>query len=184
VWSLDPRADDWQQVLPRASSYDACVAGGQLIAQSSSGISAIDIETRTASEVPAVPAVDPPGPFVFVCGDHSVYAYTMVLTSAWRFDLETMAWQELAVPPQPPAFVSTAAWTGRDLLISITIRSRDPITTTKDGFAFDQATNTWRTTPDVIVAGGRGGQVWSDGSAFQLGFEPSGRVLLQTYRPA
>ena len=181
-WSVDPRTEQWKHAAA-APAYSACVAGRSLIAESASAVSVVDMTAGTTSEVSAVPAIDPPGPFVFVCGDDAVYAYTMVLTSAWRYDLDARVWEELPTPPQPTAFVSTGGWTGRDLLISISIRSRDPVTTTKDGFAFDPATNAWRTTPDAIVAGGAGGQAWSDGCAFQLGYEPSGKVMLQTYRP-
>lgn len=182
LWSLDPRTERWRH-RDMGRAYSACIASNRLIAQSASAIAVVDVGAGSVSEVSPVPAVDPPGPFLFVCGRDAVYAYTMVLTSAWRYDLDANVWEELPAPPQPTAFGSPAAWTGRELLIGLTIRSRDPVTTTRDGFVFDPETNAWRTTPDAILAGGPGEQVWSDGYAYQLGYDSSGKAKLETYRP-
>lgn len=149
-------------------------------------LTVVDGDPRTVDAVVALPepTVYEPGAFLrFACADDAVYAYTSVLTSAWRFDLATGAWQELPPPPQPVSFVGSAAWTGTELLVSIVIRSREPVTTTRDGFVFDPTSRTWRTTPNAEVHEDDATQVWTDGFAYQLGYEPSGKVTLQTYRP-
>jgi hypothetical protein len=130
------------------------------------------------------PTVYEPGAFLrFACADDPVYAYMSVLTSAWRLDLDAGAWQELPPPPQPTAIVGSAAWTGTELLVSIVIRSREPVTTTRDAFVFDPTSRTWRTTPNAEVHEDDATQVWSEGFAYQLGYEPSGKVTVHTYRP-
>jgi hypothetical protein len=81
---------------------------------------------------------------------------TRVFGDAAAYDPATNAWRRIASPPLGPLTGATAVWTGRQLVVvGGHLSSRGFLASQSHGVvAYDPATNTWTTLPDVPVEAG------------------------------
>jgi hypothetical protein len=179
-WAFDPDAAHWEH-LPNGASY-SCATKRALVSLAGTTVSVLERGAPSWSDAAPVPAGDAAGPFFLACADDAVYVHPSVLTAAWRYDLASKQWDALPAPPSPAALTGAGAWTGRGFLVGISIRTRDTLARSTDGFLLDRADASWRTVPDVV--GLEGPASWQSGYAYTFGYdETSRRTLLQTYRP-
>lgn len=179
TWAFDPERDRWEH-LPESAAY-SCATKRRLVSLVGTVLSVLEPRAKSWTAAEPVPAGDVAAPFLLTCTDDVVYVHPQVLGAAWRYDPAARRWDALPAPPSPPAFTSGSAWTGRELMVGILIRSPDTFAVSADGFVFDPVAGRWRTTSRVL--GLDSASVWTRGYAFTLGYDDSRTVTLQTYRP-